>query len=77
MDSTSNVSLNVTHIADAVKVFDFFADNCPFKGWGNIRQIMALRDRFDAFVKAAEAAEAAQVNSSSQSVLYEGGQDRA
>ena len=65
----SNIGLNVTHIADAVKVFDFIADNSCFKGWNNIRQIMALRDRYDAFVKAAEAAE--QVNSDSQSVLDE------
>ena len=70
MDS-SNIGLNVTHIADAVKVFDFFAENACFKGWNNIRQIIALRDRFDAFVQAAEAAETSKVNSDSQSVLDE------
>lgn len=72
---TSDIGLNVTHIGDAVKVFDFFAENSQFKGWNNIRQILALRDRFDAFVQAAEAAESAKVNTDSTSVLDEGGRD--
>jgi hypothetical protein len=49
------VNLNVTDISDAVKVIDHAAEQGAFKGWTNIRQILGLRDRLDAFVTAATA----------------------
>lgn len=52
----SQLNLTINNIADAVKVFDFLADNSCFKGWNNIRQILALRDQLEAFVTAANAA---------------------
>ena len=50
---TSQVSLNVTDIADAVKIIDYAAEQGAYRGWDNIRQILAVRDRLDAFVTAA------------------------
>jgi hypothetical protein len=49
------MSLNVTDIADAVKVIDYAAEQGAYKGWQNIRQVLALRDRLDAFTVAATA----------------------
>jgi hypothetical protein len=54
MEQESQLNLTINNIADAVKVMDFIADNSCFKGWNNIRQILALRDQMDAFVTAAE-----------------------
>lgn len=58
---SSQVSLNVTDIADAVKVIDYAAEQGAFRGWDNIRQILVVRDRLNAFVTAASA----QVNTPS------------
>ena len=55
MTELENVTLNVTDIADAVKIIDFAAEQGAFKGWNNIRQILAIRDRLDAFTIAANA----------------------
>lgn len=71
MDSPQ-LNLNITDIGDAVKVMDFFADQSCFKGWDNVRKILALRDRLDGFVTAATAA---QVNTPSSTVLTEGGDE--
>lgn len=54
-DSPSPINLNVTDISDAVKVIDHAAEQGAYRGWTNIRQILALRDRLDAFVVAAAA----------------------
>ena len=64
---TSQVSLNVTDIADAVKIIDYAAEQGAYRGWDNIRQILVVRDRLDAFVTAASA----QVNTAP--VLSEAG----
>jgi len=64
-------NLNVVNIADAVKVIDYACEQGAFKGWTNIRQILALRDQLEAFVTAANAT---QVNTPVSSVLEEGGQ---
>jgi hypothetical protein len=53
--SDTQVSLNVTDIADAVKVIDYAAEQGAFKGWENIRQIMKVRDRLEAFTVSANA----------------------
>lgn len=55
MGQQTDLNLTINNIADAVKVLDFFAEQSSFKGWNNIRQIMALRDQLDAFVTAANA----------------------
>jgi hypothetical protein len=56
MTEQPSANLNITDIADAVKVIDHAADQGAFRGWSNIRQILALRDRLDGFVSAATAA---------------------
>ncbi len=50
-------NLNITDIADAVKIIDYAAENGAFKGWANIRQIILVRDRLETFVSAAMAAQ--------------------
>lgn len=62
----SEINLTVNNIADAVKVMDFFAEQSSFKGWANIRQILALRDQLDAFVTAANAASDQQAEQAAQ-----------
>lgn len=52
------INLNITDIADAVKIIDYAAEQGAFKGWNNIRQIIMVRDRLDLFVSAANAANA-------------------
>jgi hypothetical protein len=56
---TEQINLNITDIADAVKIIDYAAEQGAFKGWGNIRQILIVRDRLDMFIAAANAANAA------------------
>lgn len=53
--ASEDVTLNVTDIADAVKIIDHLAEQAVIKGWNNIRQAMAVRDRLDAFFIAANA----------------------
>jgi len=55
MSDQPPVNLNVTDISDAVKVIDHACDQGAFRGWENIRQILALRDRLDMFITAAAA----------------------
>lgn len=45
---TTEFNLQITDIADALTVIDFFANQTSFKGWNNIRQILALRDNIEA-----------------------------
>lgn len=52
MSETPEVTLNVTDIADAVKIIDYATEQGAYRGWNNIRQILAVRDRLDAFVAA-------------------------
>ena len=54
--SDQPANLNITDIADAVKVIDYASEQGAFRGWTNIRQILALRDRLDLFVGAASSA---------------------
>lgn len=65
--SSPNVSLNVTNIADAVKTIDHACENGAFRGWHDIRQVLALRDRLEAFVNAATA----QVNTATEASFVE------
>jgi hypothetical protein len=52
---TPQVNLNISDISDAVKVIDHAADQGAFRGWSNIRQVIGLRDRLEAFITAAGA----------------------
>lgn len=54
-----SINLNITDIADAVKIIDYAAEQGAFKGWGNIRQILIVRDRLEMFTTAATATNAA------------------
>jgi hypothetical protein len=62
-------SLNITDIADAVKIIDYAAEEGAFKSWKNIRAILAVRDKLEMFVLAAQ--NAAQNVNKSASVLDE------
>jgi hypothetical protein len=53
MDSKSEASLNVTDVADALVAIDHAAEQGAYRGWHNIRQVIALRDKLEAFVEAA------------------------
>jgi hypothetical protein len=55
MSEQPQVNLNITDISDAIKVLDYAAEQGAYRGWANIRQVIALRDRLDAFVTAAGA----------------------
>jgi hypothetical protein len=49
-------NLNITDIADSVKIIDYGFEQGAFKGLTNVRQIIMVRDRLDMFVTAATAA---------------------
>jgi hypothetical protein len=53
MSETQANTLNVTDIVDAIKIIDYAAEQGAFKGWQNIRQILTVRDRLEAFVASA------------------------
>lgn len=48
--------LNFNDIADAVKVIDYCAKKGLLSGWDEIRPVLALRDKLQAFVDAAQEA---------------------
>lgn len=52
--------LTASDIADAVKIIDYAADGGAYRGWENIRQILLVRDRLNAFATAVMEAEAAK-----------------
>lgn len=52
MEETQPINLNISDIADAVKIIDFAFEQGAFKGVETIRQIMIIRDRLDLFIKA-------------------------
>jgi hypothetical protein len=54
MDQQMN--LNFNDIADAIKIIDHAAQEGAFKGWDNIRPILSVRDKLQAFVESAQAA---------------------
>lgn len=56
MADEPNVNLNISDISDAVKVIDHASERGAFRGWTNIRQVIALRDRLQIFVEAAATA---------------------
>ena len=51
-------TLTALDIADAVKIIDYAADGGAYRGWENIRQILIVRDRLNAFATAVIEAEA-------------------
>lgn len=46
-------TINIVDLQNAVKVIDFAAEQGAFKGWQIIKQVMAVRDKLDEFVLAA------------------------
>jgi hypothetical protein len=46
------MTLNIVDIAAAVAEIDLAAEQAAYRGWQNIRQILALRDRLEAFAVA-------------------------
>lgn len=50
MPESTEATLNVTDIADLLKIVDYAADQGAYRGWANIRQVLAVRDRVEKFV---------------------------
>jgi len=50
------VNLNITDIADIVKIVDYGFEQGAYKGLANIRQIISIRDRVDQFITQASSA---------------------
>lgn len=50
MPENTDATLNVTDIADLLKIVDYAAEQGAYRGWANIRQILAVRDRVEKFV---------------------------
>lgn len=46
----STMSLDIADITSALREIDFAAEMAVYRGWQNIRQILALRDHLEAFV---------------------------
>jgi hypothetical protein len=49
---TSSMSLDIADIVAAIAEIDYAAEQAAYRGWQNIRQILALRDRLEAFAQA-------------------------
>ena len=47
-------NLHFTDIADALKSIDHACNEGAYRGWNTIRQVLALRDKLQAFVDAAQ-----------------------
>lgn len=52
-------SLGIVDIQNALKIIDFASEQGAFKGWSTIKQVMSVRDKFEAFVAFAAANDAA------------------
>jgi hypothetical protein len=64
MSDTANtapagVPLELSDISNAVQIIDFAADQGAFKGWKTIEQVLGVRQRLNAFLTQAAAAQAA------------------
>jgi hypothetical protein len=51
------ISLSLNDIQNAVKVIDFAAEQGAFKGWKTIEQVLNVRQRLNAFLEVAQAAQ--------------------
>lgn len=51
------IVLSLNDISNAVKVIDFAADQGAFKGWKTIEQVLHVRQRLNAFLETAQAAQ--------------------
>ena len=50
-------TINLVDIQNAVRVIDFAAEQGAFKGWQTIEQVLAVRNKLNAFVSAVAPAE--------------------
>ena len=66
-ETIETAPVTLSDVADAVKIIDYAADQGAFRGWTNIRQILAVRDRLEAFISTFSAAQ--EVNSTEPSAL--------
>jgi hypothetical protein len=53
-------SIGVVDLQNAVKIIDHAAEQGAFKGWQVIEQVIAVRNKLNAFVTAAQAAQQAE-----------------
>lgn len=45
-------NLNLNDLKNLLIILDYASDQGAFKGWNNIRKVLALRDKLDDFIKA-------------------------
>lgn len=46
--------INITDLENVVKIIDHAADQGAFKGWAVVEQVLAVRNKIQAFVAAAQ-----------------------
>lgn len=54
-EPTQPINLNISDIADLIKIIDYAFEEGAFKGLNNIRQILSTRDRVDLVISAINA----------------------
>lgn len=70
-DTAIKFDLNETDISNIIQIIDLAADNGGFKGWHNIRQVLAVRDRLNAALLQAQAQEAQKLAEKSGDLVGE------
>ena len=60
MEQEQNIGLNLVDLKNTLSVIDYAASQGAFKGWETITQVLQVREKLAAFLKAAEEAEEAQ-----------------
>lgn len=53
-------TISILDLANVVKIIDYAADQGAFKGWTVIEQVAGVRQKINAFVEAAQAAQEAE-----------------
>lgn len=53
LDAVTGPVINITDLENVVKIIDYAADQGAFKGWAVVEQVLAVRNKIQAFVAAA------------------------
>lgn len=67
----SEAAIGVVDLQNAVKIIDHAAEQGAFKGWQVIEQVIAVRNKLNAFVTAALAAQQAEQEAASAAAAAE------
>jgi hypothetical protein len=52
-DAVTPPAIGIVDLQNAINVIDYAAEQGAFKGWETIKQVIAIREKLDVFVKAA------------------------